>query len=74
MVDERETERTTADGRETERTTVVHTEGRRGGGGGIAIAVVLILGLLLLYIFRNEIFGAAENVEKVDVEVTTEGQ
>jgi hypothetical protein len=62
------------DERETERTTVVHTEGRRGGGGGIAIAVILLLGLFLLFMFRNEIFGAAENVEKVDVEVTTDGE
>lgn len=60
-----------ADEREVERTTVVET-GRRGGGGGIALAVIVLLVLFLLFIFRNEIFGAAENVEKVDVEVTTD--
>jgi len=58
------------DEREVERTTVVET-GRRSSGGGIALAVVVLLVLFLLFIFRNEIFGAAENVEKVDVEVTT---
>ncbi|HWH23054.1 MAG TPA: hypothetical protein VNT25_07195 [Allosphingosinicella sp.] len=58
--------------RDTERTTVVHTEGRRGGGG-IAAAVVILLLLFLLFMFRNEIFGAADDVQKVDVEVATEG-
>ena len=58
--------------REVERTTVVHTEGRRGGGGGIAVLVVILLIAFLLFVFRNEIFGAAEQVEKVDVDVTTE--
>lgn len=59
-----------ADERETERTTVVETS-RRGSGGAIALAVVVLLVLFLLFIFRDQIFGAAENVEKVDVEVTT---
>jgi uncharacterized membrane protein len=58
-----------ADERETERTTVVET-GRRGSGGTIALAVIVLLILFLLFVFRNEIFGAADNVEKVDVEVT----
>lgn len=62
MVDERE--------RETERTTVVHTEGRRGGGG-IALAVVLLLIAFMLYMFRDEIFGAAQDVDKVDVDIAT---
>jgi hypothetical protein len=60
------------DNREPDRTTIVHTE-RRSGGGAIALAVVILLVLFLLFIFRNEIFGAADNVEKVDVEVTTNG-
>ena len=60
-----------ADEREVERTTVVET-GRRGSGGAIAAAVIVLLVLFLLFIFRKEIFGAAENVEKVDVEVTTD--
>ena len=59
-----------ADDRDPERTTIVET-GRRGSGGTIALAVVLLLVLFLLFVFRNDIFGAAENVEKVDVEVTT---
>lgn len=61
-----------ADDRDVERTTVIET-GRRGGGGGIAIAVILLLVLFLAFIFRDEIFGAAQDVEKVDVEVTTNG-
>lgn len=55
---------------QTERTTVVHT-GRRGSGGTIALVVVVLLILLGLFMFRDEIFGAAEQVEEVDVEVTT---
>lgn len=55
-----------------ERTTVVHAE-RRGSGGLIAAAVVVLLVLLLLFMFQDEIFDAAEPVEKVEVEVTTDG-
>ncbi|HWH18774.1 MAG TPA: hypothetical protein VNT77_10660 [Allosphingosinicella sp.] len=58
------------DERDREHTTVVHTEGRRGGGGTIALAVVLLLLLFLLFIFRDEIFGAAQQPDKIDVEVT----
>lgn len=61
MADEPESDRTT---------TVVHTE-RRGSGGWIAVLVLLLLGLLMLYMFREEIFSAASETEKVEVEVTT---
>jgi hypothetical protein len=58
--------------RVTERTTVVHTDsGRRGGGGTIALVVLILLVLLGLYMFRDQIFGgAADSVEKVDIDIT----
>lgn len=62
-----------ADDRDEDRTTVVHTDSDRGGGGWIAVIVILLLVLLGLYMFRDEIFGAASTVDKVDVEVTTDG-
>jgi hypothetical protein len=60
-----------ADDRDTDRTTVVHSE-KSGSGGLIAAAVVVLLVLLVLFMFRDEIF-TAEPVEKVEVEVTTNG-
>ncbi|MDQ3139273.1 MAG: hypothetical protein M3Q15_00910 [Pseudomonadota bacterium] len=70
MTDDRNSDHDTAADHHT--TTVVHTE-RRGSGGGIALAVVVLLILFVLFMFRNEIFGAADNLEAVDVEVTTNG-
>ena len=57
----------------TERTTVVHTEGRSGGGGAIALVILLLLVLVGLFLFRDQIFGAADNVKKVNVDITTNG-
>ena len=54
----------------TERTTVVHTEGRRGGGGTIALVILILLVLVGLYLFRDQLFGGADNVEKIDVDIT----
>ena len=67
MVDDRDTDHV------TERTTVVHTEGGRGGGGGtIALVVLILLVLLGLFLFRDQLFGgSAGNVEKIDVDITT---
>jgi hypothetical protein len=58
----------------TERTTIVHTDGGRSGGGGTIAAVILVLLVLLgLFLFRGQIFGAADNVKKVDVDISTNG-
>lgn len=66
MADDRDTDHV------TERTTVVHTEGRRGGGGTIALVVLILLVLLGLFLFRDQLFGgAAGEVEKIDVDITT---
>lgn len=66
MADDRDTDHV------TERTTVVHTEGRRGGGGTIALVVLILLVLLGLFLFRDQLFGgAAGDVEKIDVDITT---
>ena len=60
-----------ADDRDTERTTtVVHTE-RRGGGGLIALAVVLLIAVVLVYMYRDQIFGGASEPQKVEIEVKT---
>ena len=67
MADDRDTNHT------TERTTVVHTEGRRGGGGTIALVVLILLVLLGLFLFRDQLFGAGESVEKIDVDITANG-
>jgi hypothetical protein len=69
MADDRDTNRV------TERTTVVHTDGgRRGGGGTIAFVVLLLLVLLGLFMFRDQLFGGGgEGVEKIDVDITTNG-
>jgi hypothetical protein len=65
MADDRDTDHI------TERTTVVHTEGRRGGGGTIALVILILLVLLGLYLFRDQLFGgAADNVDKIDVDIT----
>jgi hypothetical protein len=64
MADDRDTQHT------TERTTVVHTEGRRGGGGTIALVVLILLVLLGLYMFRDQIFSGAQQVDKVDIDIT----
>lgn len=66
MADDRDTDHV------NERTTVVHTEGRRGGGGTIALVVLILLVLLGLFLFRDQLFGgAAGDVEKIDVDITT---
>jgi hypothetical protein len=69
MADERDTNHT------TERTTVVHTEGRRGGGGTIALVILVLLVLLGLYMFRDQLFGGgvADTVDKVEIDVNTNG-
>jgi hypothetical protein len=67
MADDRDTHHT------TERTTVVHTEGRRGGGGTIAVVVLLLLVLLGLFLFRDQLFGGADPVEKIDIDITANG-
>ena len=67
MADDRNTDHV------TERTTVVHTEGRRGGGGTIAVVVLVLLVLLGLFLFRDQLFGAGDSVDKVDVDITTNG-
>jgi hypothetical protein len=67
MADDRDTDHV------TERTTVVHTEGRRGGGGTIALVILILLVLLGLFLFRDQLFGAADNVEKIDVDITANG-
>jgi hypothetical protein len=62
--------------RVTERTTVVHTDtGRRGGGGTIALVVLVLLVLIGLFMFRDQLFGggAADTVEKIDVDISTNG-
>lgn len=66
MADDNDTNRT------TERTTVVHTEGRSGGGGTIALVILVLLVLVGLYLFRDTLFGggAADSVEKIDVDIT----
>lgn len=56
------------DNRDRERTTVVHTE-RKGSGGMIALVVLILLAALLLFMFRDQIFGG-NTPEKIDVEVT----
>jgi hypothetical protein len=67
MADDRDTNHT------TERTTVVHTEGRRGGGGTIALVILVLLVLLGLYLFRDQLFGGTQQVEKIDVDITANG-
>jgi hypothetical protein len=67
MADDRDTDHV------TERTTVVHTEGRRGGGGTIALVILILLVLLGLFLFRDQLFGAADSVEKIDVDITANG-
>ena len=67
MSDDRETNHT------TERTTVVHTEGRSGGGGTIALVILVLLVLLGLFLFRGQLFGSADTVKKVDVDISTNG-
>jgi hypothetical protein len=61
--------------RVTERTTVVHTDsGGRGGGGTIALVVLVLLVLLALFLFRDQLFGgAADTVEKVDIDISANG-
>lgn len=67
MADDRDVDRT------TERITVVHTEGRRGGGGTIALVVLVLLVLIGLFLFRDQLFGGADPVEKIDVDISAEG-
>ncbi len=69
MADDRDTNHT------TERTTIVHTEGRSGGGGTIALVILVLLVLLGLFLFRDQLFGggAADSVEKIDVDITANG-
>ncbi len=67
MADDRDTEHT------TERTTIVHTEGGRGGGGTIALVVLVLLVLIGLFMFRDQLFGGADPVEKVDIDISTNG-
>ena len=58
----------------TEPTTVVYTDGGRSGGGGtIALVILVLLVLLGLFLFRDQLFGAANDVKKVDVDISTNG-